>query len=83
MALGGRTVWITGASSGIGAAVAEELARRGARVAVTARNAEALEALAAATPGSWRRPATSPIARASPAWRPRSRRAWARSTSRS
>ena len=46
MALAGRTVWITGASSGIGAAVAEELARRGARVAATARNGEALRALA-------------------------------------
>ena len=49
--LGGKTVWITGASSGIGAAVAEELARRGARVAVTARNADALEALAARNAG--------------------------------
>jgi NAD(P)-dependent dehydrogenase (short-subunit alcohol dehydrogenase family) len=51
MSLAGRVVWITGASSGIGAAVARELAGRGARVAVTARGAEALEELAATTPG--------------------------------
>ncbi len=38
--------WITGASSGIGAAVALELARRGWTVAVTARRLEALERLA-------------------------------------
>jgi NAD(P)-dependent dehydrogenase (short-subunit alcohol dehydrogenase family) len=38
--------WITGASSGIGAAVALELARRGWTVAVTARRLELLEALA-------------------------------------
>ncbi|MDZ4775507.1 MAG: SDR family NAD(P)-dependent oxidoreductase [Alphaproteobacteria bacterium] len=38
--------WITGASSGIGAALARELAGRGWAVAATARNAEALERLA-------------------------------------
>jgi NAD(P)-dependent dehydrogenase (short-subunit alcohol dehydrogenase family) len=38
-------VWITGASSGIGRAVAIELARRGYQVAVTARRAEALATL--------------------------------------
>lgn len=39
--------WITGASSGIGAALALELARRGWTVAATARRKQALEALAA------------------------------------
>ncbi|TCR62251.1 SDR family NAD(P)-dependent oxidoreductase [Bosea sp. BK604] len=38
--------WITGASSGIGAAVALELARRGWTVAITARRLELLEAIA-------------------------------------
>jgi short-subunit dehydrogenase len=42
----GLRVWITGASSGIGAAVATELARRGARVAVTARSLERLAVVA-------------------------------------
>lgn len=43
--------WITGGSSGIGAAVARALARRGCTVAVTARDAKALDALAAEFPG--------------------------------
>jgi NAD(P)-dependent dehydrogenase (short-subunit alcohol dehydrogenase family) len=42
----GRRVWILGASSGIGAALARELAARGAQVAVSARRHTALQALA-------------------------------------
>lgn len=41
------TVLVTGASRGIGAAVAEAFAARGARVALLARSVEALEAVAA------------------------------------
>jgi short-subunit dehydrogenase len=41
-----RTVLITGASSGIGAALARECARRGFRVALAARRVETLETLA-------------------------------------
>ena len=43
MTLAGKCVWLTGATSGIGEALAYELAQRGARVALTARRAELLE----------------------------------------
>jgi short-subunit dehydrogenase len=43
-----QRVWLTGASSGIGAALVTPLVRRGARVAITARRSELLEAIAAA-----------------------------------
>jgi short-subunit dehydrogenase len=43
--LKGACVWLTGASSGIGEALALELARRGAKVALTARRGELLEEL--------------------------------------
>jgi NADP-dependent 3-hydroxy acid dehydrogenase YdfG len=42
----GAVVWITGASSGIGEALARELTGRGARVAITARRADRLEEIA-------------------------------------
>jgi short-subunit dehydrogenase len=45
--LADRTIWIVGASSGIGAALANELLDRGARVAISARRHEELEAVAA------------------------------------
>lgn len=43
----GHRVWVIGASSGIGAAFARALIARGARVALSARNAQALAAIAA------------------------------------
>ena len=43
ISLKGKCVWLTGASSGIGEGLAYELARRGARVALTARRKEILD----------------------------------------
>ena len=45
--LDGKVVIITGASSGIGAASARQLARQGCRLTLAARQADKLEALAA------------------------------------
>src|SRR5205085_6234347 len=47
MDLKGRGALITGGSKGLGAALAEELARAGARVAIVARGAEELHRVAA------------------------------------
>lgn len=44
--IAGRRCWVVGASSGIGAALAHELVRRGARVAISARGADALHDVA-------------------------------------
>lgn len=45
-----RTAWVTGASSGIGRELALQLAQAGHRVVISARNAPALQAVAAACP---------------------------------
>lgn len=47
-----RTVWLVGASSGIGMALATQLHAQGARVLISARQADLLEAFAVAHPGS-------------------------------
>ncbi|GLS16184.1 SDR family NAD(P)-dependent oxidoreductase [Hydrogenophaga electricum] len=48
----GRTVWIVGASSGIGRATAALLHHQGARIVVSARQAEALDSFVHEHPGS-------------------------------
>ncbi len=49
--LKGKVVMVTGASSGIGAALARALSRKGARVTLTARRLDRLEQTADACPG--------------------------------
>lgn len=45
MRIDGSRIWVVGASSGIGASVARELADRGAHVAISSRDVEALSAV--------------------------------------
>jgi short-subunit dehydrogenase len=52
MNLSGRKTLLTGATGGLGRAMAKALAERGAQLTLSARNREALEALAAELPGS-------------------------------
>ena len=56
----GNAVFITGASSGIGAALAREFVREGADVALAARRTDRLEALAAEIGKSGRRAVVTP-----------------------
>ncbi len=55
MNLSGRKALLTGATGGLGRAIAQALAQRGARLTLSARNREALEALAAELPGDGHR----------------------------
>lgn len=52
LGLGGRAAIVSGASRGIGLAIAERLAAEGMRVLLVARSATAIEAAAAALPGA-------------------------------
>ena len=46
MAFAGKTVWVTGATSGIGEAIARGLGERGAAIVVSGRRKEVLDCLA-------------------------------------
>lgn len=52
MNLSGRKALLTGATGGLGRAIAQAMAERGARLTLSARHREALEAMAAELPGS-------------------------------
>ena len=52
MNLSGRKALLTGATGGLGRAIAQAMAERGAHLILSARNREALEKLAAELPGS-------------------------------
>ena len=55
MKLSGRSALLTGATGGLGRAIAAALAARGARLILSGRSGEALEALAAELPGEGHR----------------------------
>lgn len=59
--LANQRVWLTGASSGIGEALIDPLARAGARLAISARRADRLEALAARQRAAGRDVITAPV----------------------
>lgn len=62
MELAGRTALLTGATGGLGRAIAQALAGRGATLVLSGRKAEALEALAAELPGTGHRVAPADLA---------------------
>ncbi|HEV7483825.1 MAG TPA: SDR family NAD(P)-dependent oxidoreductase, partial [Solirubrobacterales bacterium] len=62
MELAGRKALLTGATGGLGRAIATALAGRGATVVLSGRSLEALEAMAAELPGSGHRALSSDLA---------------------
>jgi short-subunit dehydrogenase len=64
MELSGRTALLTGATGGLGRAIAQALAGRGAELVLSGRSAEALEGLAAELPGGEHRVLPADLAEA-------------------
>jgi short-subunit dehydrogenase len=64
MELSGRKALLTGATGGLGRAIASALAERGAMLALSGRSGEALEALAADLPGEGHRALSADLAQA-------------------
>jgi short-subunit dehydrogenase len=62
MELAGRTALLTGATGGLGRAIAEAMAARGAALLLSARKREALEQMAAGLPGEGHRVLPSDLA---------------------
>ena len=62
MELAGRKALLTGATGGLGRAIAKALAERGAALLLSGRSAEALEALAAELPGDGHRALAADLA---------------------
>jgi short-subunit dehydrogenase len=62
MELAGRTALLTGATGGLGRAIAKALAQRGATLVLSGRKADALDALAAELPGDGHRTAPADLA---------------------
>ena len=62
MDLSGKTALLSGATGGIGRAIAQALAGRGARVVVSSRKREALEELVASLPGEGHRALVADLA---------------------
>ena len=60
--LSGRTVLLTGATGGLGRAIAKALAGRGAKVVLSSRKAEELQTLAGELPGEGHRTVVSDLA---------------------
>lgn len=56
-----KTIWITGASSGIGLELARQLAAKGARIVLSARRQAVLEEIAAGLPGGRERHWVAPL----------------------
>jgi short-subunit dehydrogenase len=67
--LAGRTALLTGATGGLGRAIAAALAERGAKLVLSGRKAEALEALAGELPGDDHRTVSTDLAEAGAAER--------------